>query len=57
MVKKEANTMTEKKATKKTKKTVTYKEQEYTVLDRVPGKVLLTDGLIHFWVKEKDVQA
>ena len=49
--------MTEKKATKKTKKTVTYKEQEYTVLDRVPGKVLLTDGLIHFWVKEKDVQA
>ena len=41
----------------KTKKTVTYKGQKYTVLDRTEDKVMLTDGLIHFWVKAKDVEA
>ena len=42
---------------KQTKKTVTYKGQKYTVLDRTEDKVMLTDGLIHFWVKAKDVEA
>ena len=56
MVKKEANTMTEKKKTKKPD-TVTYKDKEYTVLQRTPDRVMLTDGLIHFWVKAEDVKA
>lgn len=47
---------TTKKTTKK-KETVTYKEQEYTVLDRVENRIMLTDGSIHFWVSDKDVSA
>lgn len=39
------------------KETVTYKGEKYTVLEKVNGKVKLTDGLIHFWVKETDVEA
>jgi len=54
--------MAEKKTeTKKTRKpkaeTVTYKDQKYTVLDRTPDRVMLTDGLIHFWVRTQDVEA
>ena len=50
--------MAKKTETKKTakKETLTFKGQKYTVLDRHEGKVKLTDGLIHFWVKE-DVTA
>lgn len=48
---------TKKKATTKKKETVTYKEQEYTVLDRVENRIMLTDGSIHFWVSAKDVSA
>lgn len=46
-------------AEKKTKKPskVTYKGQKYEVLDRTEDRVMLTDGLIHFWVKAKDVTA
>jgi len=36
---------------------VTYKGQTFTVLDRTDNRVMLTDGLIHFWVWAKDVQA
>ena len=43
-----------KKTTKKTDK-VTYKGTEYEVLERLPDRLELTDGLIHFWVKAKDV--
>ena len=50
---------TKKKETKKkTKKdTVTYKGQEYEVMERQPDRLKLTDGVIHFWVKAKDVTA
>lgn len=41
--------------TKKVKK-VTYKDNEYTLLEEANGKCKLTDGTIHFWVKEKDVK-
>ena len=37
------------------KKTVTYKGNEYTLLEEANGRCKLTDGTIHFWVKEKDV--
>ena len=36
---------------------VTYKGQTYEVLERQPDKVKLTDGLIHFWARAKDVTA
>lgn len=54
--------MAEKKTTKKSTKTkktnvVTYKGQKYTLLEEGNGKVKLTDGTIHFWVKAKDVTA
>lgn len=38
------------------KKTVTYKDQMYTVLEKTEDKYKLTDGIIHFWVKAKDVR-
>ena len=52
-------------ATKKTepkKKTASknigiYRDEKYTILDRTEDKVMLTDGLIHFWVKAEDVKA
>ena len=53
MAKKETKTAT-KKTTKK-KNIAIYKDQEYEVLDRANGIVLLTDGLIHFGTKEKNV--
>lgn len=48
-------TMATKKTTKKTK--VTYKGQKYTVLEEQDGKLKLTDGIIHFWVKKDNVEA
>lgn len=39
------------------KKTVTYKGKKYTVLEKTDDRYKLTDGLIHFWVKAKDVEA
>ena len=51
---------TKKTTTKKAepkKDTVTYKGQEYTVLERGDNRICITDGLIHFWVKAKDVEA
>ena len=50
--------MATKKTTKKAKKdTVTYKGQEYELIEESGNMVKLTDGLIHFWVKKKDVTA
>lgn len=40
---------------KKTKKKVTYKDKKYEVLEQNENKTKLTDGVIHFWVKTKDV--
>lgn len=37
------------------KETVTYKGNKYTLLEEANGRCKLTDGTIHFWVKEKDV--
>lgn len=49
---------TKKTTTKKQKKdTVTYNGQKYEVIERQPDKVKLTDGLIHFWVNLKNVEA
>ena len=45
------------KQTKKTTKKVTYKGQKYTVLEQTDDRIMLTDGLIHFWVKASDVEA
>ena len=44
-----------KKTAKKIDK-VTYRDREYIVLERNEDKVNLTDGLIHFWAKAKDVE-
>ena len=41
-----------KKATK-----VTYKDNKYKVLDENENKYMLTDGMIHFWVRKEDVKA
>ena len=51
-----ATKTTTKKAKKKTNK-ATYKNNEYTILEHQDGKYKLTDGVIHFWVREKDVKA
>lgn len=63
-VKQGGNTMAKKaettKATKATKakpkkqkrETMEYKGQTFDVLERQDGKVKLTDGIIHFWVKD-----
>lgn len=50
--------MAEKKTAKKTtkKNTATYNGQKYTVLDEANGKIKLTDGVIHFWVKADKVE-
>ena len=45
-----------KKETKKSKN-VTYKQQKYTVLEEQDGKLKLTDGIIHFWVRKESVEA
>lgn len=47
--------MAEKKTTKKTKK-VTYKNKKFTVMEEVNGRLKLTDGIIHFWVKADKVE-
>ena len=68
--KSETKTATKKPAAKKTAKKidkVIYRDREYIVLERDVGhifvvlernedKVNLTDGLIHFWAKAKDVE-
>ena len=52
-----ANTTSKKKTSaKKTAHTVMYRGQTYKVLERNDHHVCLTDGLIHFWVKVKDVE-
>lgn len=50
--------MAAKKETKKTKKTntATYKNQKYTILEEANGKVKLTDGTIHFWVRADSIE-
>lgn len=64
-VKQGGQTMATKKTETKTRKPrakkeqaeqVTYKGQKYEVLERQPDKLKLTDGLIHFWAKAKDVK-
>lgn len=47
--------MAEKKTTKKTKK-VTYRDKKFTVMEEVNGRLKLTDGTIHFWVKADKVE-
>lgn len=47
--------MAEKKTTKKTKK-VTYKDKKFTVMEEVNGRLKLTDGIIHFWVRADKVE-
>ena len=48
---------TTKKAKPKDPAAVTYKGRSYTIMGRAGDKVCLTDGAIHFWVKERDVNA
>lgn len=47
--------MAEKKTTKKTKK-VTYRDKKFTVMEEANGRLKLTDGIIHFWVKADKVE-
>lgn len=56
MATKKTETKKKTDAKKKTDK-VTYNGQTYTVLDRTETKLMLTDGLIHFWVKADRVKA
>lgn len=55
----EKKTTTKKPAAKRTKKpkevTVIYKDQKYTVIEENDGKLKLTDGIVHFWVKADKV--
>ena len=37
---------------KKKKEMFLYKGKKYEVLERANGRVKLTDGVIHFWVKD-----
>ena len=46
--------MAEKK--KKTTKKVTYRDNKFTVMEEVNGRLKLTDGIIHFWVKADKVE-
>lgn len=48
--------MAEKKTTKKTTKKVTYRDKKFTVMEEVNGRLKLTDGIIHFWVKADKVE-
>lgn len=45
-----------KAAPKKQKQTVTYKGKEYTVLEKTELSYKLTDGMIHFYARAKDVE-
>ena len=47
--------MAEKK-TKRTSKKVTYKGKKFTIMEEVNGRLKLTDGIIHFWVKADKVE-
>ena len=46
--------MAEKK--KKTTKKVTYRDKKFSVMEEVNGRLKLTDGIIHFWVKADKVE-
>ena len=46
--------MAEKK--KKTSKKVTYRDKKFTVMEEANGRLKLTDGIIHFWVKADKVE-
>lgn len=48
--------MAEKKTTKKTTKKVTYRDKKFTVMEETNGRLKLTDGIIHFWVKADKVE-
>ena len=48
--------MAEKKTTKKTTKKVTYRDKKFTIMEEVNGRLKLTDGIIHFWVKADKVE-
>lgn len=48
--------MAEKKTTKKTTKKVTYRDKKFTVMEEANGRLKLTDGIIHFWVKADKVE-
>ena len=41
----------------KKKEYVTYNGRKYEVLEKIDDTYKLTDGLIHFYVKAKDVKA
>lgn len=41
---------------RKPKNAVTYKGQNYILLEEAYGKCKLTDGTIHFWVKAEEVE-
>lgn len=51
--------MAEKKTTAKKKKNnkVTYKNRQFTVLERTDRMLKLTNGSIHFWVRADRVEA
>lgn len=52
-------TKTTKKQPKKTAPKVDaciYRDRKYIIQEHSNGKVKLTDGVIHFWVKEADVE-
>lgn len=46
-----------KAAPKKQKATVMYRGQEFTVLEKDENTYKLTDGVIHFYARAKDVEA
>ena len=46
--------MAEKKT--KTTKKVTYRDKKFTVMEEANGRLKLTDGIIHFWVKADKVE-
>ena len=48
--------MAEKKTTKKTTKKVTYRDKKFTMMEEANGRLKLTDGTIHFWVKADKVE-
>ena len=53
--KKKAETK-KKSETKKKKAEVSYNGKEYSVLEEVNGRLKLTDGTIHFWVKAEKIE-
>lgn len=51
-----ATKKTETKKKTASKNIVIYRGEKYTILDQTEDKVMLTDGLIHFWAKAEDVE-